>query len=136
MAIKATGGGPATQPKLTAVEEWLLAALGIACVDGVTDALDVFGSSSVLPVKQSVVSVSFIEPHHSDAHSFAPPNDGCDTHSLAKPIDGCDAHSLAPPNDGQSFTPPNDENGNDNPPQQKKRKIAQNAFIREAYTAN
>lgn len=41
--LHATGGGPSTNLKLTALEERLLATLGRACVEGMQDGLDLTG---------------------------------------------------------------------------------------------
>ena len=41
--LHSTGGGPATQPNMTALEERLLAVLRRACIEGVPNGVDLIG---------------------------------------------------------------------------------------------
>ena len=46
--LHTTGGGPATQPKLTALEERLIAVLGSACIEGVKNGQDLVGQQGTV----------------------------------------------------------------------------------------
>lgn len=56
--IIGTGGGPRTQPQLTALEERLISVLGQACIDGVMDSVEEAGFDSAIDTNENLPECS------------------------------------------------------------------------------